>query len=141
VFSGAMRKTRRLLKTRTKLLQRFYALLPQLLRAKAVAHPDLPLAGHCAKEFSSLQANVKAALWAAEQKGFDEMVEVETRLAAAKKHDLDKLVAKRLAALGIHTKPVQKPARAKADRSVDGFDVSGWAVTPPAMQGDVLKGA
>ena len=62
------------------------------------------------------------------------MSEVEERLAAAKKHDMDKLVAKRLAAVGIRTAAVQQPARAKADRTVDGFDASGWAATPPAKE-------
>ena len=93
LFSGARRKTRRLLMSRTELLQRFFALLPQLLRAKAASHPELARAGHLAKQYTRLQANTLAALWAAERKGFGELCEVEERLAAAKKHDLDKLVA------------------------------------------------
>ena len=86
VFSGATRKTRRLLSSRTELLQRFFALLPQMLRAKAATHPELSRAGHLAKQYTALQANTLAALWAAEQKGFDEVREVEERLVAAKKH-------------------------------------------------------
>jgi hypothetical protein len=45
-----------------------------------------------AKQYTALhiQANTLAALWAPEKKGFDEVREVEKRLAAAKKHDLDK---------------------------------------------------
>ena len=62
------------------------------------------------------------------------MSEVEERLAAAKKHDTDKLVAKRLAALGIRAAPVQTPARPKLDRSVEGFDASGYPVTPPTKE-------
>jgi hypothetical protein len=134
VFSGATRKTRRLLQSRTELLQRFFALLPQMLRAKAAAHPELSRAGHLAKQYTALQANTLAALHAAEQKGFDEVREVEERLAAAKKHDMDKLVAKRLAALGIRTAPVQKPARAKLDRSVASFNASSYPVTPPTKE-------
>ena len=57
VFSGAARKTRRLLKSRTELLQLFFALLPQLLRAKAAAHPELSRAGPRTKEYTKLQAN------------------------------------------------------------------------------------
>jgi len=79
VFSGATRKTRRLLSSRTELLQRFFALLPQMLRAKAATHPELSRAGHLAKQYTALQANTLAALWAAEQKGFDEVREVEER--------------------------------------------------------------
>ncbi len=87
-----------------------------MLRAKAAAHPELSRAGPLAKQYTALQANTLAALWAAEQKGFNEVREVEERrVAAAKKHDMDKLVAKRLAALGIRTAPVQTRARAKLD--------------------------
>ena len=112
VFSGAARKTRRLLKSRTELLQFFFALLPQLLRAKAAALPELSRAGPRINEYTKLQANTLAAQWAADQKGFDGVVEVETRLAAARKYDLDKLVAKRLAVLGIRTPRWTDPWRA-----------------------------
>ena len=43
-------------------------------------------------------------------------------------------MAKRLAALGIRTAPVQKPARAKVDRTVEGFDAGTWSVTPPTKE-------
>ena len=38
VFSGAASKTRRLLTSRTELLQRLFALLPQMLRIKVAVH-------------------------------------------------------------------------------------------------------
>jgi len=79
VFSGATLKTRRLLQSRTEWLQRFFALLPQMLRAKVVGHPELSRAGHFAKQLTAMQANTLAAMWAAEQKGFDEVREVEER--------------------------------------------------------------
>jgi hypothetical protein len=134
VFSGATRKTRRLLMSRTELLQRFFALLPQMLRAKSVLHPELSHAGRLTKHYTALQANMLAAAWAAEQKDFEEVREAEERLAAAKQHDLDKLVAKRLAVLGIRAASVRKPARATLDRSVGGFDPSSWPVTPPTKE-------
>jgi len=104
VFSSATRKTRRLLMSRTELLQRFFALLPQMLRAKSAAYPELLHVDHLAKHYTAIQANTS---WAAEQKGFDEVHEAEERLAAAKQHDLDKLAAKWLAALGIRAAPVR----------------------------------
>jgi hypothetical protein len=47
---------------------------------------------------------------------------------------MDKLVPKRMAVLGIRTAPVQEPARAKLNRSVERFDASGYPVTPPTKE-------
>jgi len=39
-----------------------------------------------------------------------------------------------MAVVGIRTAPVQKPARAKLNRSVEGFNASGYPVTPPTKE-------
>jgi hypothetical protein len=116
VFSGATRKTRRLLMSRTELLQRFFALLSQLLRAQAAAHPELSCTGHLAKQYTALQANTLAT---AEQKGFDEVREVEERLTRCRRD------GGQAAECSGH--PVLRLCRSlctKMDRPVEGFNAS-----------------
>jgi hypothetical protein len=129
VVSGTTRKTRRLLQSRTAATALLCSAAADTALT-AAAHPELSRAGHLAKHYTALQANTL--------QGLDEVREVEERLAAAKKHNMDKLVAKQLAALGIRSTPVQTPARVKLERSVQVFD----AVIPlPTHQGDLLGGA
>jgi len=61
------------------------------------------------------------------------LLEFEQRLEAAKKHDIDKLIAKRLHAVGVRSSPVQ-PARATEDRSVENFNPVGFPISPPTKE-------
>jgi len=72
IFSGQKSNLRRLLKEKKELRLRFVASYPQLLRDKAVSHPELlvPTSAQ-SKVYTKLQASTLAATWAAQQAGFD----------------------------------------------------------------------
>ena len=137
IFSGQNNNLWRLLKQKKELRFRFVASYPQLLRDKAVNLPELlaptsPLT----KVYTKLQASTLAARWAAQQVGFDEQQEHDTRRAEAEAADLEERVAKRLARLGIRAKALKARASpsASVDLSVAVFDASTYQITAPAEE-------
>jgi hypothetical protein len=127
IFSGQNSNLWRLLKQKKELRFRFIATYPQLLRVKAVNHPELlaptsPLT----KVYTKLQASTLGARWAAQQVVFDELQEHDTRRAEAEAADLEERVAKRLARLGIRAKALKgRPVPSvSVDMSVAAFDAS-----------------